>query len=199
MKSAGLWVNNNGAFHYSNAHSNLSQVANQNRTFSFQSSCDSRYITLISWLALHLWLALRCSKNCTHVCTFLRCGRLGLCIYDGITNCIKLTIPWIYGSSKRFLPHENPGSKWENMVAFGTKIPQILSPECYKKLPAKKPLHILYWLNCSSCYSGEFMQVLHCVQIHWGLGLNTTNIVVGRYCFLFCMLISIMSSCSNAT
>ena len=54
------------------------------------------------------------------------------CVDDSITNitqkCIKLRIPWIYGSSKCFLPHENPGSKWENMVAFATKIPQISSP-----------------------------------------------------------------------
>ena len=26
------------------------------------------------------------------------------------------------------LPHQNPGSKCENMVAFATKIPQISSP-----------------------------------------------------------------------
>ena len=54
------------------------------------------------------------------------------CVDDRITNitqkCIKLTIPWIYGSSKCLLPHQNPGSKWENMVAFATKIPRISSP-----------------------------------------------------------------------
>ena len=35
-------------------------------------------------------------------------------------SCTKLTIPRIYGSSKCLLPHEHPGSKWENMVAFAT-------------------------------------------------------------------------------
>ena len=54
------------------------------------------------------------------------------CVDDRITNitqkCIKLTIPWIYGSSKCLVPLENPGSKWENMVAFATKIPRISSP-----------------------------------------------------------------------
>ena len=57
------------------------------------------------------------------------------CVDDRITNitqkCIKLTIPWIYGRSKCLLPHQNPGSKWENMVAFATKIPQISSPVYY--------------------------------------------------------------------
>ena len=46
-----------------------------------------------------------------------------------ITQCIKLTIPWIYGSSKCLLPHVNPSSKWENMGAFATKIPRISSPD----------------------------------------------------------------------
>ena len=54
------------------------------------------------------------------------------CVDDRITNitqkCMKLSIPWIYGSSKCLQPHENPGSKWENMVAFATKMPQISSP-----------------------------------------------------------------------
>ena len=57
------------------------------------------------------------------------------CVDDRITNitqkCIKLTIPWMYGSSKCLLPHQNPGSKWENMVAFATKIPRISSPAKY--------------------------------------------------------------------
>ena len=55
------------------------------------------------------------------------------CVDDRSTNitqkCIKLTIPWTYGSSKCLLPHEHPGIKWENMVAFATKIPQISSPD----------------------------------------------------------------------
>ena len=35
-------------------------------------------------------------------------------------HVLKLTILGIYGSSKCLLPHEHPGSKWENMVAFAT-------------------------------------------------------------------------------
>ena len=47
------------------------------------------------------------------------------CVADRITNitqnaCTKLTIARIYGSSKCLLPHEHPGSKWENKVAFAT-------------------------------------------------------------------------------
>ena len=57
----------------------LHQVANQNRTFSFQSSCDSCYITYILWLALHyctyiLWLAL-------HYCTYILWLALHYCTY----------------------------------------------------------------------------------------------------------------------
>ena len=63
------------------------------------------------------------------------------CVDDRITNItqksIKLTIPWIYGSSKCLLPHQNPGSKWESMVAFATKIPWISSPECMQNCLAR--------------------------------------------------------------
>ena len=42
--------NNNVAFRYSNAHSNSSQVAIQNKTFGFQSSCDSRYLHYLTFM-----------------------------------------------------------------------------------------------------------------------------------------------------
>ena len=69
------------------------------------------------------------------------------CVADRITNitqkCIKLTIPWIQGSSKWLLPHENPGGKWENMIAFATKIPQISSPVAATSLFCMSPATIL--------------------------------------------------------
>ena len=56
-------------------------------------------------------------------------------------------IPQIYGSSKCLLPHENPGSKRQNMVAFATKIPWISSPVTGRLVHNKSSINKLYEPN----------------------------------------------------
>ena len=90
------------------------------------------------------------------------------CVDDRITNikqkCIKWTIPWIYGSSKCLLPHENPGSKWENMVAFATKIPRISSPVNGLFKYDAPPPHV--HASChSTCFSPDITVLLAAVSI----------------------------------
>ena len=93
------------------------------------------------------------------------------CGDDRVTNitqkCIKLTIPWIYGSSKCLLPHENPGSKWENMVAFATKIPQISSPASCSCCLSPFPLIFLKSLVSSANFKMLLVTPSSKVLDHW--------------------------------
>ena len=84
------------------------------------------------------------------------------CVADRITNTTSrglhkmATIPWIYGSSKCLLPHENLSSKRENMVAFATKLPPISSPELHLEVEAKliflKRKHKFTQKSFSTCH-----------------------------------------------